>query len=90
MEKNRIMSDIKPNRNLMGEGTRPVDKSSWQIAKTFKNAGTRPIEASPDYLNPDELSKNISAEETVVIPPGDSKVISQHPLVEVRNLPNEV
>lgn len=36
------------------EQSRPVEKSDWEIAGTFEDAGIRPIEESPDYLVPEE------------------------------------
>lgn len=40
--------------------SRPVSKTHLEIADTFQDAGTRPIEESPDYLIPAKGEINLS------------------------------
>ena len=47
-------------------------ESHLEIATTFENSGTRPIEKSPEFLLP---GYSIT----------DSKIIDRHPLVEIRH-----
>ena len=48
-------------------------ESHLEIAATFENSGTRPIEKSPEFLLPGYLMT-------------DSKIIDRHPLVEMRHI----
>ena len=48
-------------------------ESHLEIAATFEDSGTRPIEKSPEFLLPEYLMT-------------DSEIIERHPLVEIRHV----
>lgn len=48
-------------------------ESHIEIATTFENSGTRPIEKSPEFLLPEYLTT-------------DSEIIDRQPLVEIRHV----
>ena len=52
---------------------RPVEESHLEIAATFEDSGTRPIEKSPEFLCTEYLTT-------------DSEIIARHPLVEIRHI----
>lgn len=38
------------NRSIREDGIRPIGRSRFEIAYTFRDAGIRPVEKSPDFL----------------------------------------
>ncbi|ELS05230.1 hypothetical protein Xen7305DRAFT_00049730 [Xenococcus sp. PCC 7305] len=81
------MSEQNDSKVFIEDGVRPIEEGTLDIADTFRDAGIRPIEESPDYLVPEEdTQKEVVTPETKVIASGESKVISEHPLVvEINN-----
>ena len=52
---------------------RPVEESHLEIAATFEDSGTRPIEKSPEFLRTEYSTTN-------------SEIIARHPLVKIRHV----
>lgn len=88
-EKSKIMSEQNHSKVFVEDGVRPIEESSLDIADTFRDAGIRPIEESPDYLVAEDTEKKVVKKETIVIAPGEKKVISEDPVVEISNLAQE-
>ena len=72
-----------PQKILHIDGERPVGESELEIAGTFQDGGTRPIEESPDFLLTENSTENSSNRTTRM---STSKVVSTHPIVEVRTI----
>lgn len=63
------------------ERSRPVEESSLEIADTFQDAGTRPIEESPDFLtSEEENSDDLKRRNIEVGNPSQSEINSTPPL----------
>ncbi|GAB4528100.1 MAG: hypothetical protein Tsb0014_09210 [Pleurocapsa sp.] len=58
------MNQHPEDRTYQEDGIRPIEHRHIEIAATFQDAGTRPIEESPDFLVEEHCSdRNLVSEE---------------------------